>query len=95
MKGSLVSTHSKHTISFPVKGDRVTHGQYGAGTVTDLDVYHTVIDFDAHGPRRFVTNRVVLEPTTDPGPSPSQRRATELQRMREERSRRRAAAREA
>jgi hypothetical protein len=71
------------------------HGQYGPGTVIDLDVYHTVIDFDAHGPRRFVTNRVVVEPTTDPGPSPSERRATALRRVRQERSRSRAAARDA
>jgi hypothetical protein len=89
-----VSTSSKSTSPFPVKGDRVTHGHYGAGTVTDLDMYHTVIDFDAHGPRRFVTNRVVVERTTDPGPSLSERRAAALRRGREERSRTRRAARE-
>jgi hypothetical protein len=71
----------------------VAHGQYGAGTVTALDVYHTVIDFDAHGLRRFVTQRVVLERTSDPGPSASERRATALRRAREERARARAAAR--
>jgi hypothetical protein len=89
-----VSTSSKAASPFPVRGDRVAHGQYGAGTVTDLDVYHMVIDFDAHGPRRFVTNRVVVERTADPGPSPSERRATALRRIREERSRLRAATRE-
>ena len=88
-----MSTQSKPASAFPVKGDRVTHGAYGTGTVTDLDMYHMVIDFDAHGPRRFVTNRVVVEPTSDPGPSASERRANALRRLREERSRTRAAAR--
>jgi hypothetical protein len=88
-------SRSKEPMTFPIKGDRVAHGQYGLGTITDLDVYHTVIDFDAHGPRRFVTNRVVLERTLDPGPTASERRATELRRQRDERARKRAAAREA
>jgi hypothetical protein len=52
------------------KGDRVTQLQYGAGTITDVDVHHTVIDFDEHGVRRFVTNLVQLQPTTDPAPPP-------------------------
>jgi hypothetical protein len=50
------------------KGDRVVQLQYGAGTVTEVDTYHTVIDFDQHGVRRFVTNLVQLTPTTDPAP---------------------------
>ncbi len=88
-----MSTTSRVTSTFPVLGDRVAHGQYGAGTVTELNVYHTVIDFDAHGLRRFVTDRVVLERTLDPGPSASERRATALRRAREERARVRARAR--
>jgi hypothetical protein len=52
------------------KGDRVTQLQYGAGTITDVDVHHTVIDFDQHGVRRFVTNLVQLKPSTDPAPPP-------------------------
>jgi hypothetical protein len=77
---------------FPGKGDRVSHGTYGAGTITELDVHHTVIDFDAHGVRRFLSDRVVLEHTSDPGPSPSERRLTALRRQRDERARKRAAA---
>lgn len=50
------------------KGDRVSQAQYGAGTITDANVTHTVIDFDQHGVRRFVTNMVVLETTTEPAP---------------------------
>ena len=73
-------------------GDRVQHEQYGAGTVTLLDVYHTVIDFDGHGLRRFVTNRVVVERTEDPGPTPSEHRAIVARRAKEERARVKAAA---
>lgn len=70
-------------MAFPSKGDRVAHFQYGPGTITDLDVYHTVIDFDAHGSRRFVTSRVTLERTNDPGPSAAERRAAAAQRTRD------------
>lgn len=63
---------------FPAKGDRVSHEQYGTGTITDKDVHHTVIDFDAHGSRRFVTDRVVLAPTSTPAPSASERREAGL-----------------
>lgn len=55
-------------MALHAKGDRVTQAQYGPGTVTDVDAHHTVIDFDQHGVRRFVTNIVRLEPTTDPAP---------------------------
>jgi hypothetical protein len=89
-----MSTRAKEPSVFPVKGDRVAHGQYGPGTVTELDIYHTVIDFDGHGLRRFVTNRVVLEPTLDPGPSATERRAAEMRRAREERKRKREVAKE-
>jgi hypothetical protein len=45
-----------------------------------------VIDFDAHGIRRFVTNRIVVTPTNDPGPTAGERRATALSRAREARA---------
>jgi hypothetical protein len=57
------------TMPFPNKGDRVVQPNYGAGTIVEMDVYHTVIDFDAHGLRRFITNRVVLEPTSEAAPA--------------------------
>jgi hypothetical protein len=41
-------------------GDRVAHAQYGHGTVSSVNEYHTVIEFDAHGKRTFVSPRVVL-----------------------------------
>jgi len=50
------------------KGDRVVHPQYGPGTLTDVNEYHTVIDFDEHGIRKFVTSIVSLEKTTIPAP---------------------------
>ena len=50
------------------KGDRVSHSQYGPGTLTDINEHHTVIDFDNHGTHRFVTRLVVLESTNEPPP---------------------------
>ena len=79
-------------MAFPAKGDRVSHSQYGPGTITDLDVHHTVIDFDAHGAKRFVTSRVVLERTSDHGPTAAERRAAEAERTRAARAAQRAAA---
>jgi hypothetical protein len=64
---------SKGTGSLPGKGDRVSHGQYGLGTITEVDVYHTVIDFDEHGVRRFVTGIVVLDRSSTPAPPPRER----------------------
>jgi hypothetical protein len=50
-------------------GDRISQPQYGTGTVRIVDEYHTVIDFDEHGIRRFSTPMVKLEPsdTVEPG----------------------------
>lgn len=87
-----MATSTRTASPFPAIGDRVAHSEYGAGTVTEQNVYHTVIDFDAHGLRRFATSLVVLEPTSDPGPSPSERRSIAAQRARDSRKRPRAAA---
>ena len=43
-----------------VAGDRIRHDQYGDGTVSRADEYHTVIEFDDHGRRVFSSPRVVL-----------------------------------
>ena len=88
---SIPTSRVKAPVTFPAMGDRVQHEQYGAGTVTLLDVYHTVIDFDGHGLRRFVTNRIVVERTEDPGPTPSERRVIAARRAKEERARVKAA----
>ncbi len=50
------------------KGDRVVHQQYGAGTLADVNEFHTVIDFDDHGVHKFVTSIVLLERTAIPAP---------------------------
>lgn len=42
-------------------GDRVSQSQYGTGTVTSVDERHTIISFDEHGMRTFVTSIVKLE----------------------------------
>ena len=42
-------------------GARVAQMSYGPGTVTMANEYHTVIDFDEHGLRTFVTRMVQLE----------------------------------
>ena len=78
-------------MAFPAKGDRVAHSEYGTGTITDLDVHHTVIDFDGVGSRRFVTSKVVLERTSQPGPTSAERKAAEAERSKAARAAKRAA----
>jgi hypothetical protein len=55
-------------------GDRVNHTQYGDGTVTSVNEYHTRITFDAHGARTFVSSRVELQPSDTPAPVVAPRR---------------------
>lgn len=50
-------------------GDRVSHSQYGPGTVTMVDERHTVIAFDEHGSRTFVTPMVRLEASDTTAPA--------------------------
>lgn len=49
-------------------GDRVVQQTYGTGTVAATNEYHTVIDFDEHGPRTFSTSLVQLEPSSTSAP---------------------------
>lgn len=51
------------------KGHRVTQPQYGAGTITSMDEQYTVVEFDQHGQRRFITTMVTLETTSEPAPA--------------------------
>jgi hypothetical protein len=57
-------------------GDRVTHTQYGDGTLVSTNEYHTVIDFDAHGRRTFSSPRVVLAASSTPAPVKPVRKRT-------------------
>ena len=61
-------------------GDRVTHTQYGDGTLQSVNEYHTVIDFDHHGPRTFSSPRVVLAPSATPAPVKPAKRARQPKR---------------
>ena len=51
------------------KGNRVTQANYGAGTVTSSDDKYTVIEFDLHGRRVFLTDMVTLGKTDEPAPN--------------------------
>jgi len=55
-------------------GDRVSQPQYGPGTITVTNEYHTVIDFDQHGIRTFVTRMVSLEKSSEPAPVRAKRK---------------------
>jgi hypothetical protein len=57
-------------------GDRVSQPTYGVGTITSVDEYHTVIDFDEHGPRRFATSVVQLERSKVPAPDKPAKKTT-------------------
>lgn len=61
-------------------GDRVTHSQYGDGTVTAVNQYHTRITFDVDGLRTFLSDRVVLTPSATGAPvkaaAPRRKRVT-------------------
>ena len=70
---------SNHTA-----GDRVAHAQYGDGTVSSVNQYHTVIEFDSHGARTFVSPRVVLTHSTTPAPEkPVRARKTAVRKKKE------------
>lgn len=43
------------------EGAYIKHFQYGLGVVTDSDSERTSIDFDLHGPKKFVTSIMVVE----------------------------------
>ena len=51
------------------KGSRVSQPSYGPGTVSSSDERYTVIEFDNHGRRVFVTDMVTLEKTDEPAPN--------------------------
>ncbi len=55
------------------EGQYVKHFQYGCGVITESDEERTSIDFDLHGPKKFVTSLMVVEPAE--GTPPKRRRA--------------------
>ena len=56
------------------EGQYVKHFQYGFGWVTESDDERTSIDFNEHGPKKFVTSLMVVELAGDPPPRPSRTR---------------------
>ncbi len=44
-------------------GQAVEHSIYGLGTISATDADRTTVDFELHGPKKFVTSIVKLEPT--------------------------------
>jgi hypothetical protein len=55
------------------EGLYIKHFQYGLGVVLGSDSERTSIDFDLHGPKKFVTSMMVVEPAE--GTPPKRRRA--------------------
>ena len=51
------------------KNSRVAQANYGPGTVTSSDERYTVIEFDNHGRRVFMTDMVTLTKTDEPAPA--------------------------
>lgn len=43
------------------KGQYIKHFQYGFGVITESDNEKTSIDFDLHGPKKFMTSLMVVE----------------------------------
>ena len=54
-------------------GKRVSQDQYGPGTIVECNARHTLIDFDDHGVRLFVTTMVDLKPSALAEPSKARR----------------------
>jgi hypothetical protein len=56
-------------VKLYTKGSRVSQATYGTGTVSSSDERYTVIEFDNHGTKRFVTDIVTLEKSDEPAPN--------------------------
>lgn len=44
-------------------GQVVEHSVYGVGTISATDADRTTVEFETHGPKKFVTSIVKLEPS--------------------------------
>jgi hypothetical protein len=56
-------------VKLYTKGSRVTQVTYGVGTVTSSDEKYTVIEFDEHGRKVFLTDVVTLNKSDSPAPN--------------------------
>lgn len=55
-------------------GKYIKHFQYGNGVIMESDSERTSIDFDIHGPKKFVTSIMVVEPAE--GTPPKRKRVS-------------------
>ena len=53
---------------------RIQHEKYGLGVISESDTEYTVIEFDEHGRKKFLTRLVSLQSSDEP--PPKRRRAT-------------------
>jgi hypothetical protein len=63
------------TAQQPAVGDRVSQAQYGTGTVTYANQYHTIIEFDDGRTSTFVTTLVELTASDTVAPAKPKRAA--------------------
>jgi len=61
------------------EGAYITHFQYGLGVVTESNSEKTSIDFDLHGPKKFVTSLMVVAPAE--GAPPKRKRAKKIKKV--------------
>jgi hypothetical protein len=47
---------------------RVQHEKYGLGVISEADAEYTVIEFDEHGRKKFLTRLVALQSSDEPPP---------------------------
>jgi len=47
---------------------RVQHEKYGLGVISEADAEYTVIEFDEHGQKKFLTRLVSLQSSDEPPP---------------------------
>ena len=47
---------------------RVQHEKYGLGVISEADAEYTVIEFDEHGRKKFLTRLVSLQSSDEPPP---------------------------
>ena len=55
---------------------RVLHEKYGLGVISEADSQYTVIEFDEHGSKKFLTRLVSLQSSDEPPPKRRRARKT-------------------
>ncbi len=55
---------------------RVLHEKYGLGVISEADPQYTIIEFDEHGSKKFLTRLVSLQSSEEPPPKRRRARKT-------------------